>query len=147
MMNVKESLYPPPLPAVCGGLCSICGGSERGVAAFAGFDAEGDQDRQDENFALAALAGVGALVDGIDDGLHLMVVAGDLHPHFRGQLDIGEIPVVLAKTAGMRNGQAGQMLFIEVVEQFMKMVGGNDGQDEFHINQCNQRDREDFRSK
>jgi hypothetical protein len=83
------------------------------ISSFARFNADGVEDGEDKDFAIAAATSVKALVNGVNNAFHIFVVADHFGPHLGRQLNVGEIPIMLAKAGRSGNGQPWQVSVVK----------------------------------
>ena len=109
------------------------------VAGVAAVDAQHLLDRQDEDLAVAHLAGPGGGHHRVDRGLHEGLGDPDLDPHLLHQLHLHRGPAIgfhlfpFATVAlSMGNGQAGHLRMEEGFQDFGELLRTNDGGDELH---------------
>src|SRR5215204_7340357 len=127
-----------------------CRYSERVGVGLTGADAHRVFDRGDENLAVADLAGLGGVVDGVHHLVDLSVVDGDIEPHlgqevhgvFRAAIDF-RVALLAAVAFDLGNRHALHADRGERVADLFKLERFDDGNDQFHGNiLCGGRERE-----
>ena len=114
-------------------------GGDGVVAAFAGADADGVFDWEDEDFTVADFAGVGGFGDGVDDLVAAGVVDDDFDFDFRDEVDgvfaaavdFG-VAFLAAEAADFGDGHALDADFRESRFHVFEFEGLDDGFDFFH---------------
>src|SRR5258708_37777347 len=113
--------------------------SERVGAGFPGADAQRLLDRRDEDLAVADLAGMGGLLDGLDGALDLAVVDHDLDLHLGQEthqvlgpaIDLG-LALLSAETLDFAHRQARHANAGQGVAHLVELERLDDGGHEFH---------------
>lgn len=113
---------------------------KRRLAGFAGADADGFCNIEDENLAIADLPGVGALLQRFDHAGREMIVANQLHLHlghhiggiFCATINFG-LAFLAAKAFDLGDGHAGNTQCFERFACFVELKWFNDGDDKLHM--------------
>src|SRR5690606_4959102 len=110
--------------------------SERVAPAFAGTDANGLLHRRDEDLAIADLAGVRGLDDGVDDRLAALGRHHDVHAdlgqeihHVLGAAVKFGMPLLAAETLDLGDGQPVDVQFGQGFADFVQLERLDDGGD------------------
>lgn len=115
-------------------------GLKRRLAGFAGADADGFCNIEDENLAVPDPSGVGALLQRFDDAGRKMIVAHqldfDLGHHIGGifgaTINFG-LAFLATKAFDLGDGHAGDTQCFERFACFVELKWFNDGDDKLHI--------------
>src|ERR1017187_3000556 len=117
------------------------GASDRGLTAFFGADAHDILDRQDKDFAIADLTGLGGLDDRIDRLAGGIVADGDLQFRLREKIPRVfstainlRVPVLPAEALDLGDGHAADADGGQRFLHFLEFEWLDDGNDEFHAN-------------
>src|SRR5690242_9095339 len=129
------STAPPPVPWIPNVVRIVL---YRGAIPVAGPDAQGAVYRGDPYLPVADRFRPGVLGDGLDQGFHVVVQGDDVQPDLGQQRHPGpagpggELAELPAETTDFGHGQAVRPVVDQGADQLVKLVGPDDGCDQFH---------------